>query len=91
MRCSGSPWHGDNFPEDMTVKLRALGGRHAPAKESSGEGEYPVERKACVKAKDERTCGEFGERILLKDTSLRNKGEICVTLRKASGGLKPRS
>lgn len=36
MRCYGSPWYGDNVPEDMTVKLRELGGRHALAKKGSG-------------------------------------------------------
>ena len=51
MRCSGSPWHGDNFPEDMTEKLRAgVGERHAPAKKSSGEEKYPGREKSMCEA-----------------------------------------
>lgn len=35
MRGYGSPWHSDSFPEDMTVKLGEVGGRHAFAKKRS--------------------------------------------------------
>lgn len=63
MRCCGTAWHSDYFPEDTTVKLRTAGEGEvlAPARKRSEEEKAPGERRACMKPKDERTWGECEE------------------------------
>lgn len=85
MRCRGSPWHRDSFPENRTVKLRAAG-RKSSAKTRSRE-EKDLGREKPLHAAQRG--GNTRRVCRTESTHLRNTGAMRGICCKANGRLRP--